>query len=87
IKVGTWLLLVNVLDNAGKLCQTVVYSRMKLQKMEQHQCAHITHVSKLAFQRSWTHKDVDSYVNHVFLISMGFAATADKGKGKELKCH
>ncbi|KAL4080553.1 hypothetical protein J3A83DRAFT_4085161, partial [Scleroderma citrinum] len=68
IKVGTWLLLVNVLDN-------------------QHQCAHITHASELAFQRSWTHKDVDSYVNHVFPVPMGFAATADKGKGKELKCH
>ncbi|KIN99434.1 hypothetical protein M404DRAFT_30482 [Pisolithus tinctorius Marx 270] len=88
VLVGTWLLLINALDEAGELIQTKPLSRTEMYTAEHQQCVHTgANAAKFAFRRDWTHDDVDKYLReHVFPRPMEYALMHKKGKSKASCC-
>ncbi|KAI6018778.1 hypothetical protein PISMIDRAFT_37688, partial [Pisolithus microcarpus 441] len=71
VQVGTWLLLVNMVD-------TVQQHRCAHTG---------TNAAKLSFRRSWSHEELNTYITEiVFPLQMQYAmtATSRKGKGKQI---
>ncbi|KAI6035203.1 hypothetical protein F5J12DRAFT_15889 [Pisolithus orientalis] len=88
VLVGTWLLLIDALDEAGELIQTKPLLRTEMYTAEHRQCVHTgANAAKFAFRRDWTHDDVDKYLReHVFPRPMEYALMHKKGKSKASCC-
>lgn len=71
------------------MIRTNVLSKTELFMAEQRQCAHTdANATKFAFQKNWTHKEVDRYIKqYIFPCPMDYVSGCSKGKGKDPTCY
>ncbi|KIJ06238.1 hypothetical protein PAXINDRAFT_20559 [Paxillus involutus ATCC 200175] len=83
-KVGTWICLINYLDDNGHLGQVQLPTHTALHEMERRGCAHVERADEFTFDIAWTHQQVDEYLRHtVFPAPFEYLERSSKGKQKE----